>query len=276
MARTVADASTLLWVLTGVDPRDAATAASRGKLLVADSNVLNAKALGGARIGVSRNFFGFSNAVDKVMADAIAAMKSAGAVIVDPANIETAGKFDDAESDVLNFEFKADLNVYLATLGAKAPFKTLADLIAFNDRDAAREMPYFGQEQFIKAQGKGPLTSPAYKAARAKCLRLSRTDGIDATMAKYKLSAIIAPTGGPAWPTDLINGDHFTGGSSTPAAVAGYPSVTVPAGYIHGLPVGLSFIGTQWSDASLVSLAYAFEQATKVRRAPKFEPTLGL
>jgi len=203
-------------------------------------------------------------------------MKSAGATIVDPANIVTAGKFDDAEGDVLDFEFKADIAAYLATLGASAPHKTLADLIAFNEKNKDREMPYFGQETFIRAQAKGPLTSPTYLAARAKCLRLSRTEGIDATLAKHRLAAIIAPTGGPAWPTDLLNGDHFSGGSSTPSAVSGYPSVTVPAGFIHGLPVGISFIGGRWSDGALIGLAYAFEQATKVRKPPRFQPTVKL
>ena len=276
MARTVADAAELLAVLSGPDPRDPATAQSRGKVAASYASVLNPAALKGVRIGVARNFFGFNGAVDRIMDEAIAAMKSAGAIIVDPANITTSGKFDDAEGEVLNFEFKADLNAYLAALGPSAPHKTLADLIAFNDRNADREMPYFGQEQFLKAQAKGPLTSPAYKAAREKCLRLSRTEGIDATLTKHRVVAIVAPTGGPAWPTDLLNGDHFTGASSTPAAVSGYPSVTVPAGYVHGLPVGISFIGGQWSDGTLIGLAYAFEQATKVRRPPRFEPTVRL
>ena len=276
MARTVTDAAALLAVLSGIDPRDSATADSRGKAATDYARALDAAALEGARIGVARSFFGFSDAVDRVMDEAIAAMKSAGAIIVDPANIVTAGKFDDAESDVLHFEFKADLNAYLAALGPNAPHKDLASLIAFNEQNRSREMPYFGQETFIKSQAKGPLTSPVYKAARAKCIRLSRMEGIDATLAKYRLAAIIAPTGGPAWPTDLLNGDHFTGGSSTPSAVSGYPSITVPAGWVHGLPVGMSFIGGQWSDASLVGLAYAFEQATKVRKPPRFEPTVRL
>ena len=276
MARTVTDAAELLAVLSGPDPRDPATAQSRGKAAASYTNVLNPAALKGVRIGVARSFFGFSSAVDRIMDEAIAAMKSAGAIIIDPANIATSGKFDDAEGEVMNFEFKADLNAYLAALGPSAPHKTLADLIAFNDRNADREMPYFGQEQFLKAQAKGPLTSPAYKAARDKCLRLSRTEGIDATLTKHRVVAIVAPTGGPAWPTDLLNGDHFTGSSSTPAAVSGYPSVTVPAGYVHGLPVGISFIGGQWSDGTLIGLAYAFEQATKVRRPPRFEPTVKL
>jgi amidase len=276
MARTVADAAALLAAISGVDSRDTATAEARGKAPADYTRALDSAALKGARIGVARNFFGFSHAVDRVMEEAIAAMKSAGAIIVDPANIATAGKFDDAEFDVLLYEFKAGLNSYLSTLGAAAPHRNLAALIAFNEENKAREMPYFGQETFVRAQAKGPLTSAAYKTARAKCLRLSRTDGIDATLAKHRLTAIVAPTGGPAWPTDLINGDHFTGGSSTPSAVAGYPSVTVPAGFVHGLPVGISFIGAQWSDASLVGLAYAFEQTTKARKAPRFEPTLRL
>jgi amidase len=276
MARTVTDAAALLAVVSAVDPRDAATADSRGKATTDYARVLNAGALKGARIGVARGFFGFSNAVDRVMDEAIAAMKSAGATIVDPANIVTAGKFDAAESDVLHFEFKADLNAYLAALGPSAAHKDLASLIAFNEQNKVREMPYFGQESFIKAQAKGPLTSATYKAARAKCVRMSRAEGIDATLAKFRLAAIIAPTGGPAWPTDLLNGDHFTGGSSTPSAVAGYPSITVPAGWVHGLPVGLSFIGGQWTDAALVGLAFAFEQATKVRKPPRFEPTVRL
>jgi len=276
MARTVADAAALLAVLSGPDPRDPATADSRGKVTGSYASALNAAALKGVRIGVARSFFGFSAAVDRIMDEAIGAMKSAGAVIVDPANITTSGKFDDAEGEVMNFEFKAALNAYLAALGASAPHKTLADLIAFNEQNADREMPYFGQEQFIRAQAKGPLTSPAYKAAREKCLRLSRTEGIDATLRKHRVVAIVAPTGGPAWTTDLLNGDHFTGGSSSPAAVSGYPSITVPAGYVHGLPVGISFIGAQWSDGTLIGLAYAFEQATKVRRPPRFEPTVKL
>ena len=275
MARTVADAAALLTVLTGVDARDAATADARGHIRDYVRS-LDAATLKGTRIGVARNFFGFSDAVDRVMAEAIAAMKSAGAVIVDAANIVTAGKFDDAELDVLLHEFKADLNTYLAALGPSAPHKNLAALIAFNEQNKDREMPHFGQELFIRAQAMGPLTAAAYKSARAKCVRMSRTAGIDATLAKHRLAAIVAPTGGPAWPTDLLNGDHFTGGSSTPSAVAGYPSVTVPAGYIHGLPVGISFIGARWADASLVGLAYVFEQATKVRTAPRFAASVRL
>ena len=274
MTRTVADAAVLLAALAGVDQRDSATAAAARYVVPDYSRSLDAGALRGARIGVARNFFGFSDAVDRVMEEAIAAMKSAGATIVDPANIATAGKFDGDEFEVLLYEFKADLNAYLRSLGAGAPHKDLAALIAFNNANREREMPFFGQEIFVRAQAKGPLTSPAYRTARAKCLRMSRTEGIDATLAKHRVTALVAPTGGPAWPTDLLNGDHFTGGSSTPSAVSGYPSVTVPAGYIHGLPVGVSFIGPRWSDGALIGLAYAYEQATKVRRPPRFDPTV--
>ena len=274
MTRTVTDAAILLRVLSGVDPLDKATAGAARYADVDYAPQLDPAKLKGARIGVARNFFGFSDAVDRALEDSIAALKSAGATIIDPANIAATNALGDAENEVLHYEFKADLNAYLAAGGPGIPHKNLAGLIEFNEKNKATEMPWFGQETFIAAQKKGPLTSPAYLAARAKCLRLSRTEGIDATIAKYRLTAIIAPTGGPAWPTDLLNGDHFTGGSSTPAAVAGYPSVTVPAAFINGLPIGLSFIGPRWSDATLIGLAYAFEQATKVRKPPRFEPTV--
>ena len=276
MTRTVTDAAALLAVLNGVDARDAATTDARSHVVNDYSPSLDRGALRGARIGVARNFFGYNDAVDRVMDEAIAAMKSAGATIVDPANITTASQLGDPEFEVLLYEFKVDLNTYLASLGSTASYRDLAALIAFNEQHRDREMPYFGQEIFVRAQAKGPLTSAAYRTARAKCLRLARAEGIDATLGKHRVTALIAPTGGPAWPIDLLNGDHFTGGSSTPSAVSGYPSVTVPAGYVHGLPVGLSFIGPRWSDARLIGLAYAFEQATKVRRPPRFEPTVRL
>jgi amidase len=276
MTRTVRDAAILLGVLTGVDPRDSATSSSATRGQTDYTKFLDPNGLRGARIGVARTkFFGYSDVTDKIVNDAIDAMKASGAVIVDPANIETAGKFDDSEFDVLLYEFKADLNSYLASLGPRAPVKSLQDIIAYNDAHKDQEMPYFGQEIMIQAQAKGPLTEKKYLDALASNLKMSRADGIDATMDKYKLDAIVAPTGSPAWPTDLINGDHFTGASSTPAAVAGYPNINVPAGLSHGLPVGISFFGRAYSEPTLIRIAYAYEQATKQRRSPQFIPTLG-
>ncbi|HKP73673.1 MAG TPA: amidase [Pyrinomonadaceae bacterium] len=275
MARTVADAVILLNALAGIDARDAATQTSRGKSQTDYTQYLDANGLRGARIGVARKFFGFSDKVDKLMADAIDALKQAGAVIVDPADLPTHGKFDDSEFEVLLYEFKADLNKYLAERGGGAP-RSLKELIDFNERNRDREMPYFGQEIFIKAQEKGALNSKPYLAALAKNHRMSRAEGIDAVMTKNKLDALIAPTGGPPWTTDLVNGDHFSGGSSTPAAVAGYPNINVPAGYVYGLPVGISFFGRAYSEPTLIKLAYAYEQATKHRRPPTFMDTAEL
>ena len=277
MARTMTDAAILLGVLAGPDPRDAATLSARSRGQITDyTRYLDANGLRGARIGVPRKkFFGYSDVTDAVVNDAIAAMKAQGAIIVDPADIATAGKFDDSEYDVLLYEFKADLNSYLASLGSAARVKSLQEIIAFNDAHREQEMPWFGQEIMIQAQAKGPLTEKKYRDELAKNLRQSRTEGIDATMNKYKLDAIVAPTGGPAWPTDLINGDHFSGGSSTPAAVAGYPNINVPAGFSHGLPIGISFFGRAYSEPTLIRIAYAYEQATRHRKPPTFIPTLG-
>jgi amidase len=275
MARTVRDAVTILNALAGIDPRDSATMAGRSRPRVDYTRSLDPNGLRGARIGVARTkFFGYSEAADKIVNDAIDAMKAQGAVIVDPANIETAGKFDDSEFDVLLYEFKADLNSYLAGLGPKVQVRTLQDIIDFNDRHKEQEMPWFGQEIFLMAQKKGPLSDKKYRDALARNLRMSRTQGIDATMSKHKLDAIVAPTGSPPWATDLVNGDHYTGASSTPPAVAGYPNINVPAGYAHNLPVGISFFGRAYSEPMLIKLAYAYEQATKHRRAPQFLPTL--
>ena len=276
MCRTVTDAAILLGALTGIDSRDDATRASAGKSFADYQKFLDANGLRGARIGIHRKGFGFNDGVDKLMNDCIDIIKKRGATVVDPADIPTQGKFDDSELEVLLYEFKAGLNSYLASLGTRAPVKSLKEIIDFNEQYKDREMPYFGQDLFIKAQAKGPLTDKAYRDALAKDQRMSRKEGIDLVMDKNKLDALIAPTGGPAWTTDWVNGDHFTGGYSTASAVAGYPHITVPAGYVFGLPVGISFFGRAWSEPTLIKFAYAFEQATKARRAPQFLPTAKL
>jgi amidase len=275
MARTVADAALLLSAMTGIDDRDQATKSSARRGQVDYTKSLQADALKGARIGVARKrYFGYSEPADLLIEQAIKDMKDRGAVIVDPADIATASMLESCELDVLLFEFKADLNKYLAALGPKARVHSLEEVIAFNLREVEREMPYFGQELFVSAQKKGPLTSPAYRQALATCRARARTQGIDRVMQTHRLDALVAPTGGPAWTIDLVNGDHFAGASSTPAAVAGYPSITVPAGAAFGLPVGLSFIGRAWSEPRLIALAYAYEQATHHRRKPEFLTTI--
>lgn len=273
MTRTVTDGAILLGALTGIDTRDGATRASQGKSFTDYTQFLNKDALRGARLGVARKSFGFNDRVDQQLNAMIAEMKTLGATIIDPAEIPTTGKFDDSELEVLLYEFKADLNAYLAARGPGAQVRSLKQLIEFNEKNREREMPYFGQELFIRSEAKGPLTSKDYRAALLKNQRLSRTQGIDFVMRRHRLDALLAPTGGPAWPTDWLNGDHFTGGYSTASAVAGYPHITVPAGYVFGLPFGLSFFGAAYSEPKLIGLAYAFEQATKVRRRPQFLPT---
>src|SRR5271163_3083959 len=276
MCRTVRDAAILLGALTGVDPRDSATAGSQGKSFTDYSQFCDPNGLKGARIGVARKYFGFSEAVDALMEQSLDALKKQGATLVDPADVETLGKFDESELLVFMYELKADLNNYLAALGPGAPVRTLKDVIDFNDRNRQKEMPYFGQDLFLKAEAKGPLTEKAYLDALDKNHQLARTKGIDATMDKYRLDAMVAPTGGPAWLTDLINGDHSAGGSSNAAAVAGYPNINVTAGFISGLPVGISFFGRAWSEPTLIRLAFAFEQTTKARQTPRFLSTIGV
>jgi amidase len=276
MCRTVRDAAMVLGALTGIDEQDAATSESREHSYTDYTQFLKEDGLRGARIGVVRKTFGFSEKVDKIMEDALDTLKKQGAVLIDPAPIETAGKFGDSELTVLLYELKADLNAYLARLGPNAPVKTLQDIIDFNERNREKEMPYFGQDTFLKAQEKGPLTTQEYVDALAKNHQLARKEGIDATMDKNNLDALIGPTGGPAWLTDHINGDSFSGGSSGAAAVAGYPNITVPAGFTNGLPVGISFFGRAWSEPVLIRLAYAFEQATRVRKSPTFLPTVNI
>lgn len=276
MARTVTDAAILLGAMSGIDPEDSATAGSRGKAKLDYTPFLDAKGLKGARIGVGRKTFAFGEAVDKLLNNAIAAMKEAGAEIIDPTDIRTLDQFESAEQVVLHYELKADLNAYLSGLGPGAPVHSLQEVIEFNEKNWKREMPYFGQERFLRSQALGPLSSPEYLEAHEKACRLTRTEGIDALMDKFHLDAIVAPTAGLPWVTDLVNGDHDTGKSSRPAAVAGYPNLTVPAGFVFGLPVGISFFGRAYSEPTLIKLAYSFEQTTQHRRPPKFLPTADL
>lgn len=283
MARTVRDAAILLNAMVGSDPRDRSTLLhTRSRAGVDYTRLLDPAGLRKLRIGVARNFFGFDPQVDKLMEEALTAMRDAGAEVIDATNITTTSKLGEPEFEVLLYEFKAGLNEYLASLPASsasssvARVRTLADIIRFNDENREREMPYFGQEIFLRAEAKGALSDPAYRTARAQCRRLSRTLGIDATMNKHRLDCIVAPTGSPAWTTDLVNGDHFTGGSSSPAAIAGYPNVSVPAGFAFGLPVGISFFGRAYSEPVLLRAAYAFEQTTRHRRAPQLNARLNL
>jgi amidase len=278
MARTIRDAAILLGALTGVDARDAATKASAGRSMSDYTSALDRDGLRSARIGVARKHYtGYSVETDKLLAAALDLMKQHGATIVDPADIATAGATDDAELDVLLYEFKADLDAYLANAAPGVGVRTLADLIAFNTKNASRELRYFGQELFEQAQAKGRLTEKKYLDELANNHRLMREQGIDATMSKFKLDAIVAPTQAPAALIDLVNGDPGGGGSFTaPAAVAGYPHITVPMGFVRGLPVGLSFVGRAWSEATLLKLAYAFEQAAPARHKPTFAATANL
>jgi len=269
MARCVTDAAILLGALTGVDPRDAATEHSRKKGLADYTRYLVADGLRCARIGVARNLFGFHERVDAVIEGALAAMREEGATIIDT-DLASREDYSESEYEVLLYEFRHGLNTYLQGLGPDAPVRSLAGVIAFNEQNKDRVMPYFGQEHLLRAQAKGPLSERAYQEALARNHRLTREAGIDAVIEQHQLDAIVAPTNGPAWTTDLINGDHALGSSSSPAAVAGYPNITVPAGFVDGLPIGISFFSTAFQEPTLLKLAFAFEQTTKVRRPPRF------
>jgi len=274
MARTVTDAAILLGSLTGIDQKDEVTRKSSGKSFSDYTRFLDPDGLQGARIGVARKYFGFSEMVDRIMEDLIGEMKSRGAIIIDPVEIPRKGKIE--EFKVMLYEFKAGINSYLKELGTAAPVRSLKEIIEFNEQNRGKEMPYFGQDILIKAEEKGPLSSADYQDAVKDNLRLSQKEGIDAVMEEHRLDAIMAPSGGPPSLTDLVNGDHYIGGSSGPAAIAGYPNINVPAGFIFGLPFGISFFGTAYSEPTLLKIAYAFEQATNIRRTPEFLNTADL
>jgi amidase len=272
MARSVHDAAVVLSALAGADPRDQATAPSAGNTYPDYTRFLDPNGLRGARIGIARQYFTMGPAVDAVMKSCIDLLREAGSEIIDPVEFPKFEEWRDTETEVLLYEFKADLNAYLAARGAAV--KSLADCIAFNEAHRKQEMPYFAQELMQQAQQKGPLSEKGYKDALDRNRRLTRKDGIDALLKKHKLDAIAGPTAGPAWTTDWISGDRVDSGCSSPPAVSGYPHITVPAGQVFGLPVGFSFFAEAWSEPKLIKLAYAFEQLRKARVKPAFLPTL--
>lgn len=276
MARTVQDAALVLGCLTGTDPADPATAASAGNAHTDYAPFLDPDGLSGARIGVATQYAEGHEAVEALLADALDVMRGAGATIIEIPQVQAWRQMGRHSSELMRYEFKADLNAYLAGLGPDAPAKTLEEIIAFNEANPDREMPWFQQEIMIQCQERGPLTDPAYLEALAEARRLSREEGTDAVMAEHDLDAIVAPTGSPAWTTDVINGDRYHMGSSSPAAISGYPNISVPMGSFMGLPVNISIWGGAWSEPQLLRIAFAYEQLTGHRRAPRFIPSLDL
>jgi amidase len=274
MCRTVRDAAMLLSVIAGPDPLDPVTLPAGEKGHADYTRFLDPNGLKGARIGVARNLFGLSYGADRVMERALIMLRSGGATVVDPADIESADGIMAFDREVLAFELKAALAAYFADAGAAAPVRDLADIIEFNNRNSDLVMKWFGQETFLYAQAKGPLSSPAYQRDLMLVRRFARDEGIDATLAKHRLDAIVAPTQSPAWLTDMLLGDNTFAGGFAAAAAAGYPSITVPAGDVAGLPVGLLFMGAAWSEPTLFRLAFAFEQLAQGRRTPEFLPSL--
>ena len=279
IARSVADAALLLQVIAGHDPRDPGSV-SPPDVSQDYLDALDADGLRGARIGIPREvYWGYSPPADRVAEDAISVMRELGAEIVDPAQIPTARQLasgwppsDDAALSVLLYEFKADLNAYLSGLESPSGIASLSDLIAFNEQHAEQEMPFFGQELFVMAESKGPLTDLDYLDALERNRRLSRREGIDAVLDEHRLDALMMPTSSPPTKIDLVNGSRIMGGSSRPAALAGYPAITVPAGFAFGLPVGITFMTRAFGESMLLRLAYAFECATNARRPPTFAP----
>ncbi|HCE56512.1 MAG TPA: amidase [Prolixibacteraceae bacterium] len=269
MTRTVKDAAVLLGALAAFDPTDAETHIEHGEIFSDYTQFLNAEGLAGKRIGVMAKLSGFNTKVDDLFKQAVDVLKAKGAEIVDELNFENLRKADELSYQVLLYEFKADLNKYLQEHPG-APLKSMAEIIEFNKKNSDREMPWFAQEIFELAQTKGDLNTEEYLKALADSKRFTGKEGIDAVMEKHNLDALIAPTNGPAWTIDWVNCDNFNGGSSSPAAISGYPNITVPMGFVHGLPIGISFFGRAWSEPVLLSIAYAFEQATKHRKVPEF------
>ena len=278
MARTVADAAIMLGVMTGIDKLDPATKSSKNRRFNKVTKFLDLDGLKGVRIGVARNMAGLNPKIIKIFELCIEVMRQLGAVVIDPVTVPNFDKFDKTELEVLHYEFKTDLNKYLKALPEDVRVHSMEDVIKFNEKNEHRVLQYFGQEHMLAAQEKGSLRDKKYKDALAKNQRMTRKEGIDAVIRKHKLDAIVVPSGGPSWTVDLVNGDavNWDMTSTSPAAVAGYPHITVPAGFVFGLPVGISFFAKAWKDADLIKYAYAFEQATQYRRQPRYLPTANM